>query len=218
MDLKKKIAILTTVSVLSVTAIGTTLALFTDRGQVTNVFTMGSVGITLTEPIFSVNTEGGYTIEDVVPNQVIIKDPLVTVEDDSEDVYVRVEVTITGDLTDIEKEQLLANISLNQGTVATPDDVAIGSTESVWFLSDDGYYYYRPDISDETVGILSAGEERYVFDKVRIPETWSNEIAGKEFQISIKAYAVQSSNFVPGENTLGVYGWFESDGEALIFS
>lgn len=218
MGLKKKIAILTTVAVLSVIAVGTTLALFTSRGEFTNIITMGNVGITLTEPMFTANTEGENTVEDVVPNQVIVKDPLVTVEDDSEDVYVRVEVTIAGDLTDIEEEQLLANLTLNQGTVDTPDDVAIGTLDSVWYLSDDGYYYYRPDVLDETAGILSAGEERYVFDSVRIPETWSNEVAGKEFVISITAYAVQADNFTPGEDILGVYGWYNGSGTVLDFS
>ena len=73
---KKKLAVLlTTVSLLGVVGIGSTLAYFTDKTDVNNTVTMGNVNISLTEPEFDKLTNGSKKITDVLPGQVIEKDP-----------------------------------------------------------------------------------------------------------------------------------------------
>ena len=88
--MKKKIAVLVTaVALVALVAIGATFALFTDSHSTLNTVTMGNVKITLTEPQFSEDTDNTNTIANVVPRQVIDKDP--TIENvGKNDAYVRV--------------------------------------------------------------------------------------------------------------------------------
>lgn len=186
MKLNKKIAALTTVAILGVAAVGTTLALFSDRGEANNIITMGNVGIELTEPIFSEATDNENYISGVVPNQIIEKDPTITVLDDSKDAYIRAKIEFVG-LTEEQMTELEQNINIQDG----------------WEKESDGYYYYK-------TSQLTAGESVVLFDEVLIPETWGNEIASAEFEINIIAEAIQADNFTPSE-VGGEYGWFYSD-------
>ena len=93
---KKKIISLCLVVCLLATAIGGTLAYFTDTdNQVKNTFTVGNVSIDLTETnkINGVEVTGN-AFENVMPGSVITKTPVVT-NNSSEDAYVRVVVRAT---------------------------------------------------------------------------------------------------------------------------
>ena len=93
---KKKIISLCLVVCLLATAIGGTLAYFTDTdNQVKNTFTVGNVSIDLTETnkINGVAVTGN-AFENVMPGSVITKTPVVT-NNSSEDAYVRVVVRAT---------------------------------------------------------------------------------------------------------------------------
>ena len=93
---KKKIVSLCLVVCLLATAIGGTLAYFTDTdNQVKNTFTVGNVSIDLTETnkINGVAVTGN-AFENVMPGSVITKTPVVT-NNSSEDAYVRVVVRAT---------------------------------------------------------------------------------------------------------------------------
>ena len=93
---KKKIISLCLVVCLLATAIGGTLAYFTDTdNQVKNTFTVGNVSIDLTETnkINGVEVTGN-AFENVMPGTEITKTPVVT-NNSSEDAYVRVVVRAT---------------------------------------------------------------------------------------------------------------------------
>ena len=96
--MKKKILALCLVVVLVATAItGVTLAYFTDTTQKqTNTFTMGDIEITLDETDIDAE-EGARTDEDqeygvLMPGISYVKDPVITVEANSEDCYVFLEM------------------------------------------------------------------------------------------------------------------------------
>ena len=95
--MKKKILALCLVVVLVATAItGVTLAYFTDTTQKqTNTFTMGDIEITLDET--DINKPNERTDEDqeygvLMPGISYVKDPVITVEKNSEDCYIFLEM------------------------------------------------------------------------------------------------------------------------------
>ena len=182
MNKKKVLALVTALTLVATVGIGATLAYFTDKADVENVFTMGHVDITLTENEVEVDeetgeyvqkddetaiTEEGLGFEDVVPGQTVPKNPTVTVAEGSEDAYIRVQLTFEG-LDNTQKEQLLAGIEILDG----------------WTLANDGYYYYKEAVSAEDSVVL--------FEEVTIPGAWGNEMAEKEFKILVNADAIQA--------------------------
>lgn len=179
------------VALVAVVGVGATLAYFTDTDSETNVVTMGHVDIDLDEPIFSAEHEGN-TISHVTPNQVITKDPTITVADGSEDCYLRVKMDVEG-LEDDAVQQLYSGININGAE---------------WVLSEDGYLYYQ--------NMVEAGNEIEVFDTVVIPESWGNDFVNKTFEINITAEAIQADNFTPATNELGeINGWNDSEGQPI---
>jgi hypothetical protein len=56
-----------------------------------------------------------------------------------------------------------------------------------WILGEDGYYYYQHIVEPEDDAVL--------FDKVRIPDSWKNNFAGKSIKIDVSAEAIQAQNF-----------------------
>lgn len=173
MNKKKLFTLVGSLALVGVIGIGATLAYFTDSDTETNVVTMGHVDIDLDEPIFSQENENN-TITGVVPNQPIYKDPIISVQQGSEDAYIRAKIEFTG-LDDTQIKQLRANINVDK---------------SKWYYNEtDQYYYYQ--------GTLLAGQEVYLFDTVVIPASWGNEIADETFQIKVTAEAIQARNFSP---------------------
>jgi predicted ribosomally synthesized peptide with SipW-like signal peptide len=166
-----------------------TLAYFTDKDTRANVITIGHVTGTLTETdehMRDDNTTGkDYT--NVNPGDVLDKDPTVTLDKESEDAYVRVNINYEG----LTKEQALA--------IENNLDISAG-----WTKSEDGYYYYNEILSNKTGAINSSK----VFSKVTIPTEWGNEIAGITFNINVKAEFIQSDNFTPVTDEAGnITGW-----------
>ena len=94
MTTTKKLAIaVVALSLALVCAIGGTLAfLVAESEKVVNTFTYGGIEITLTETKGDVNDNGEHVFENVVPGATVKKDPVVTVEADSENCYVYVKV------------------------------------------------------------------------------------------------------------------------------
>ncbi len=193
--MKKKsiISLIAAVSLIAVIGVGSTLAYFTDNDTATNVVTMGHVEIELDEPQFSEENENN-TIEDVVPNQEITKDPTITVVAGSESCYLRAKIEISETLNAEQAAELLENINIGEK----------------WVLSEDGYYYYQNKVekSDKDQKVV-------LFDKVVIPELWGNEVANLTFEINVSAEAIQADNFVPTETDGKITGWYTSDGDAV---
>lgn len=97
---KKKVISLVCVFALVLTAIGGTLAYLTDKDQAENVFSVGSVDISLTETnkindaVVTAGTDGKYSFGNVIPGDTITKTPVIKNEG-SETAYVRVFVTLS---------------------------------------------------------------------------------------------------------------------------
>lgn len=186
MNRKRKIALITTaVALLAVFMIGGTLAIFTDRGEATNVVTFGQVDVELTEPKFEALTNHTNKVNDVYPGQTIEKDPTISVASNSSDAYIRAKITYTNQLTKEEQAELERNLTMKAG----------------WSKSADGYYYYHDIVKPNSSVIL--------FDTVTIPDDWDNAYAEKTFEIDIVAEAIQADNFAPtySQDKSAVTGW-----------
>lgn len=174
--MKKKSLITMVVALCLVAAlgVGATLAYFTDKDEATNVVTMGHVDISLFETKAGDEKPvevKGLEFENVMPGQVLAKDPTVRVEEGSADCFVRVKAEFTGDfaakLTAVDKAALLNKVST--------DD---------WKKANDGYFYYKAK--------MSAGNTATLFSEVEIPATWGNAYAGASFNIVLTAEAIQA--------------------------
>lgn len=198
MKKKKIFSLVVALALVGAVAVGATLAYFTDSHTAKNVITMGNVDIDLDEPNFDPTPEGeekDNKIEDITPGEEITKDPTITVADDSEDAYLRAKIEITG-LGDEQKAELLKGINVDADH---------------WYLGEDGYYYYQSIVKAKDVVVL--------FDKVKIPERWGNEVADLTFEIIVSAEAIQADNFNPARVDNAENGkicaWLYSDGTAI---
>lgn len=189
---KKKLGLLVLSLVLIATiGVGATLAYFTDADKATNTITMGHVDIDLDEPNYDPEDDDD-TVEDIVPGQVITKDPTITVAEDSQDAYIRAIITLSNNLTVDQAKELMAGITILDG----------------WFLAEDGYYYYKD--------VVTAGDEVVLFKEVKIPEKWGNEVADLTFTIDVSAEAIQAEGFEPTKDANGnITAWLYEDGEAI---
>ncbi len=190
MKSKKRLATGIIVSALCITAVtGGTLAYFTDKDARTNVITIGHVTGSLTETGEQKRDDNttGKDYKNVKPGDVLEKDPTVTLNETSEDAYVRVKLEFSG----LTKEQAS---SIQDGL-----DITDG-----WTLSDDGYYYYNQILSNKE------GKENSskLFTKVTIPTSWGNAEADLTFNIDAKAEFIQSDNFTPVRDSNGnIISW-----------
>lgn len=189
MKKKKILTMVAAVALVAVIGVGATLAYFTDKDSKTNVVTMGKVDIDLEEPVFSENPDD--TITDVKPNQNIVKDPKITVTEGSLDAYVRAKIEFDG-LNDQQIKDILPLINIDK---------------TKWFLSTDGYYYYKDK--------MAAGESVYLFQNVKIPENWGNEVSGLTFKINVFAEAIQADSFEPDLEGGLITGWKDSNGKDI---
>lgn len=184
----KKKSIITMVAALALVGaigVGSTLAYFTDNDAATNVVTMGHVDIDLTEKSGDKITDAGLTFDQIVPGDVLSKEPIITVGSNSEDCYLRAKVEVEG-LDDTHVADLFKdnNIDIQNG----------------WVLSTDGYYYYQ--------SVVKAEDEISLFKNVTIPTAWGNEVADAEFTIAIAAEAIQADHFTPATTSTGeINGW-----------
>lgn len=192
---KKRVVVLALAALLLVAGGTFTYAYFTDAKEQTNVITMGNVSIELTEPQFSTNTGGTNKISNVMPNQTIVKDPTITLNTGSNDAYIRVKLTYTGDLTTSQQAQLETGIVFNAG----------------WAKGTDGYYYYN-------TALTQTDKEVVAFNEVHIPEDWGNNMAAKTFNIVVKAEAIQKDNFTPAKSVDGtaITGWLDSTNTPIV--
>lgn len=186
MKKKKLVSMLMAVVLVGAIGVGATLAYFTDKEAKTNVITMGHVDIDLDEPNYEGDEENNE-VKDIVPGQTIVKDPTITVAEDSQDAYVRATLAFE-DLSEEQIAQLMEGITINDG----------------WKLSGD-YYYYN--------AVVAAGESVTLFDEVVIPEKWGNEVADLTFKIIVGAEAIQADNFEPVTDDEGmITAWQYKDG------
>lgn len=166
-------------------AVGGTLAWFTDIETVTNVVTMGKVDISLTEKApdvpagvdWSVVPDGtGYKYMGITPGAELPKAPVVTVDEESNDAYVRTIVMVTG----LDSGQAAKLVYLKNGKQLQESiDYELTDNEPVFYCGT----------------VLKGGETFIPFDTVKFPGAdFGNELAGANINIEVKAEAIQADN------------------------
>ena len=194
--MKKKIVAIALVACLALTVIaGATLAYFTDKTEVKeNVFTVGNVDITLTEPKWDAN--GTQDAPEVYPGEKLAKDP--TVENvGANPCFVRIKVTGLDCLAPA-------------GLITLKTDYVEGI--SAEWVEYEGYYYYYKD----GCGVLAAGVKTdALFDQIVIPTDLTNGNAQTEFHVDVYAEAVQAQGAkdpnwaaVQGMTVAEIAAWF----------
>ncbi|POP34807.1 hypothetical protein C3B58_01335 [Lactonifactor longoviformis] len=185
MNRKKLTAVVASVALVAVLGIGGTLMYFTDKDEKTNVITLGKVDGTLDEDSTDGDkTDDGIEYGDIQPGDTLNKVPTVTLADDSQDAYLRVEMKIDG-LDDYEGY-----------ADAIESGLDIGSN---WKKGPDGYYYYNVKLS---AGDEASKTSQPLFTTVVIPATWGNEVSEATFKINLVAELIQADNFEDGQGNI----------------
>lgn len=174
---KKIIAVCLIVAMAAIAVVGGTLAWFTDTDDANNVFTVGNVDITLTEPNWK--DSGSQDAPEVYPGEPLAKDPIVT-NDGANPCFVRVRVDGL-------------NCLGNAGMITTRYKGANGYNTDQWVYYN-GYYYYM--VND--CGVMQPNvESEPVFDQIVIPTGLTNGDAETEFNVHVIAQAVQAQGAKP---------------------
>ena len=170
----RKILLMAACAVLLVCiSVGATVAYLTSTDSVTNTFTVGNVSIVLTEPKW--DTVGAAEAFDVYPGEALAKDPTVT-NNGANPCFVRISVTGWDAL-------IKAGLSANNITYRTDYvDAKLGEN---WVLHTDGYFYYTEVLA---VGATTDA----LFDQIVIPTDVVNDATDAEYNLEVKAYAVQA--------------------------
>lgn len=169
MSKRKILALASAVCMVAILAIGGTLAYFTDKDDATNTFTVGNVDITLTEPNWE--GSGSQDAPEVYPGEPLAKDPTVT-NSGANPCFVRIKV---------EGLDCLGNA----GMITYRTDYVTDKLGDNWVKHTDGYFYYNQ--------VLAAGDTTdALFDQIVIPTGLENGDAETEFNVVVKAEAVQA--------------------------
>lgn len=176
---KRKILLLASaLCLVAILAVGGTLAYFTAEDDATNTFTVGNVDITLTEPNW--DQSGSEDAPEVYPTEPLQKDPTVT-NTGANPCFVRISVT---------GWDCLINAGLSENNIIYRTDYVDGKLGENWVLHTDGYFYYSK--------VLAAGETTdALFDQIVVPADLINGDGETEFDLVVKAYAVQAQGARP---------------------
>ena len=208
--MKKKsiISMVAALALVGAIGVGSTLAYFTDSDAALNIVTMGHVKIDLTEKSGEeITTDKGLVFKNIVPGDVLLKNPIITVVKDSEACYLRAKIEVSG------LKEIKVGDETKDYTGALLDNINIGTD---WVLNeDDGYYYYQNKIEKNR----DEDQPVSLFTTVTIPTTWGNEVADTTFNIAITAEAIQADNFKPATTTVDnkevITGWTATDGSYI---
>lgn len=200
--MKKKKTILAAVVLLFVFIVGGAIAYFTDTDNATNIFTIGNVDITLTEPNWDTTDQDSNNVpdasQDLMPGQTIAKDPTINNVSTSNPAYVFAKVqvpctTATAPATPAE----LFTYTLNSGWAELSSaQVACTSGGNATHV-----YYYG---SGSTLTSLAAGaSSAAVFNNVTLLSTLSGDegLTGNK-NIVVTGYGIQTqglSSTVPAD-------------------
>lgn len=163
---KKILSIALVVAMVAVIAAGS-LAYFTDKDSADNVFTVGNVNITLTEPNW--DSTGKEDAPEVYAGEPLAKDPTVT-NDGNNPCFVRIKVENLDQFG-------------NKGAITYRTDYVAGKLGDNWAKGTDGYFYYTEVLE---VGATTDA----LFDQIVMPTglTGGEEAA----PIKVTAEAVQA--------------------------
>lgn len=174
--MNKKVLSTVLAGALAVTAVvGGSLAYFTDTDEKTNTFTVGNVGITLTEPGWEAT--GKEDAETVYAGEPLAKDPTVK-NDGANPCFVRIKVDGLDSLGDA-------------GMITYRTDYVTDKLGNGWVKGNDGYFYYD--------AVLEVGATTdALFDQIVIPTGLTNEDAKEGgYDVTVTAEAVQAQGAKP---------------------
>lgn len=188
------------VAVAAISVAGT-LAYLTDQDSVVNTFTVGKVQITLDET--KVNSdgtvvEGAERVQKneyhLIPGQTYTKDPMITVEENSEEAYVRMMVTLN---CAEELMEIFGNDFLPENYVKGWDSLKWECVKIGNITEDNTITYefrYFKTVSS------AAGEKKALeplFTKITVPGTVTGEQLKmlNDFNITVVGHAIQAAGF-----------------------
>ena len=192
---KKIIAVCLIVALAAIAVVGGTLAWFTDDEVATNVFTVGNVDITLTEPNWT--STGSQDAPEVYPGEPLAKDPTVK-NDGANPCFVRIKVTGLDCLAPA------SNITYRT-------DYVTGKLGDHWVDGGDGYFYY-----DQVLAVGATTDA--LFDQIVIPTDLTNGDATTLHNVVVTAEAVQAQGARPSWSAVqtmsvaDIAGWFGTCG------
>lgn len=183
---KNKLLIPIMVLILVIGVVGGTLAWLTDKTDpVTNTFTVGDINITLDEsPNLDLKMVPGYSID---------KDPVITVDSDSEKCYVFVKVEEKGVTYMNENEEVTIPFS-NYISYKVSDDwtklEGVEGVDNVW------YQIIEPNGEESKLGIIGyETDDGFIADKVLVNDTVTKGMLDKAANdnptLKFTAYAIQ---------------------------
>lgn len=197
--------LLVTVSVLG------TMAYLTDKDQVVNSFTVGSVNIRLDEA--KANPDGTLVANadrvkensyKLLPGHTYNKDPMVTVLEGSEPSYVKMTVTFT---KASELDAIFAPDGADMTSIFNGYDAANwlykGNTKDAAANTRTYEFWYK-----ETVDALDADVALdALFDSITVPGSITKEQLAtiKDMTITVNAYAIQADGFVKAEKAWAAF-------------
>jgi len=161
-------------AMVAIIAGGATLAYFTAEQKVENVFTIGGVAITLTEPTWE--STGKAEAADLYPGEAVAKDPIVTCTSVNP-CLVRVKV----------EWPKVGNMDVFSGFRT---NYAMNVLGEGWVDGGDGYYYYTKPLQQNQATTA-------LFDSVVANPALVNDATNTEYTITVTAYAVQAQGVFP---------------------
>ncbi|CAK7046189.1 MAG: hypothetical protein EUB_02989 [Eubacterium sp.] len=193
MTKKKKGALLiSALALIAVIVIGGTLAYFTSQDTAQNVFTMGKVSGKLDEDTNDTPVDGhpvkpgtpsddGLVYDKVMPGDWLSKIPTVSIDNDSEPAYVRVDIEVNATNGSVISQEIKDRIL---------SDECLDINEK-WVKGVDGKYYYQDILSNPDKATTEPLFTLVKFDG----DKWGNELNGLSFTIDLTADIIQAENF-----------------------
>lgn len=210
------------IAMILILAIGAIGAYFTSTDTATNVFTVGSVKIDLTEPNWD------DSAENITPNQQILKDPMLTNESTGNDAFVFVKVTVpkktiataateTGVKADAASTQLFqlnSTDNTGKGTGLSWNGTDTYNT-SDWYLvksdttgTDNNVYVFAYGSKDACKALAASKTTKPVFDSVTFCNAVENDdIENASYSVLVEGYGIQTNDLTSSDKTAPADVW-----------
>lgn len=162
-----------------------TLAWFTDKEETSNQLQTGFIDISLSLPNYD---ETKY--QNIQPGDKIAMNPVIHVNDNSEDAFIRLKIT-----------EGLVSLANQQSQYISLSDVN-AKVMANWTLAEDGYYYYKDKVSDgNDISFLQNNNGTTMI----IPTSWDNQYASANITFTFTVEAIQANNNEGNIDTNGIW-------------
>lgn len=189
---KKILSIALVVAMIAVIAAGS-LAYFTDKDSADNVFTVGNVDITLTEPNW--DSTGKEDAPEVYAGEPLAKDPTVK-NDGNNPCFVRIKVENLGQFG-------------NKGAITYRTDYVTDKLGDNWAKGTDGYFYYTKVLE---VGATTDA----LFDQIVMPTGLTGGEEAAPIEVTAEAVQAQGAKAkwadVQKMTVADIAAWFDTCG------